>query len=232
MPTIEDITPAIMVKNEEFWIYYVLQDIVKIFPKILILDTGSTDFTKKIIKYCGRNKVELIEEDYKDYAVKIGNGRNVLREKIQTEWMFLIDGDEVWAEPQIKKLLETNIPNDKLVCMAGSRNIQDRQGQLYRRTQDTACKDVLFRPSVRWKRLDYPFEGYGLDNDLPKESVFYFNCDEVFCHHMRHTKRSRLDHQAYFRNEKMEFFPYDGPFEEFKIIGQDPFKVNPYCIGE
>ena len=216
-----------MVKNEEVWIYWVLKDITQIFPKTIVLDTGSTDQTKTIVKSFGP-KVQLIEEDYQSDAVRIGSGRNLLREMIQTEWMFLIDGDEVWSSSQIIKLLETEIPQDKLVCMAGSRNIEDRNGKLYRRTQDTACKDVLFRPSVRWKRLDYPFEGYGLGNDLPSDSVFYFNCDEIYCHHMRHTKRSRFDDRTYFRNEKFGFFPYQGPWEDFEVTGKDYFKVNPY----
>lgn len=229
---VEDITPAIMVKNEEYWIYYVLKDVLSIFPKVIMLDTGSTDATKDIARTAAKTiggNLELIEADYGADASLIGAGRNLLRERVETKWMFLIDGDEVWTQPQLDNLLSRSVPEGIKVVMAGSHNLEDIGGVLKKRTYDVANKDILFASDVRWKRLDYPFEGYGLGNDLPMELVYYFPADKVYCYHMRHTKRSGRDGEAFFRKDKYNYFPYDKGHEDFpvELLGKTMF-YNPY----
>lgn len=206
------VTPALMVKNEEIWLYSVLHDVCEMFERVIVLDTGSTDRTKTIANIF--DNVELLTEDFGGDAFQIGNGRNLLRRKVQTHWMFLIDGDEIWTHPQLEKLLNSTIPDDIEVCMAGSHNIQDVDGRLFKRTHDVANKDILMSPNIQWTRMDYPFESYGLGDNLSMERVHYFPAHEVFCWHMRHTRRSFDDNGAFFRKEKYNYFKYDGPFEQ------------------
>jgi glycosyltransferase involved in cell wall biosynthesis len=231
--SVDNITPVTMVVNEEYWIYNTLYWPLKIFPKVIMLDTGSTDNTIKIASRVSedvRGNLVVHCENYGGDANKIGNGRNVLREMVGTHWMFLIDGDEIWDEPQLMRLLEKEVPNNIQVCMAGSRNVEDVDGKLMQRTHDTANKDILFAPDVRWTKVDYPFEGYGLGDNLPMEVVQYFDAADVFLWHVRHTLRSGKNSEAFFRDNKFRYFPYDKGHEELSADwpGSELVNCNPY----
>lgn len=231
----EQLTPALMVRNEEFWIYYVLRDLLQIFPNVVMLDTGSTDRTVGIARGIARispGKLTLVEKNFGDNANLIGNTRNDLRAGIQTKWMFLVDGDEIWTRPQLDKLLEAEIPDDKQVVMAGSHNLEDVGGTLQLRADDIAHKDILFVRDIEWTRTDYPFEGYGLSNTLSPDRVHYLPAGEVFCWHMRHTRRSSKDSETYFRAEKLSFYPYSGAFTNPPAgwLGSKAPYYNPYRL--
>ena len=43
------ITAQMLVKNEEYWIWYSVRSILPFANKVMIFDTGSTDETSKII---------------------------------------------------------------------------------------------------------------------------------------------------------------------------------------
>ena len=63
----EDITPCLMIKNEDYWIKYVLRDILKVFGRAIVLDTGSTDSTKEKIRELEHetaSELIMIEENY------------------------------------------------------------------------------------------------------------------------------------------------------------------------
>lgn len=231
-----NITPALMVKNEEFWIHYVLRDLLKMFPYVVMLDTGSTDNTKAIAEDTARSvdsgRLVLFEDDYGDDADRIGNGRNVLRSAVKTYWMMLVDGDEIWTKDKLKKLIAHSIPAGTKVVMTGSHNLEDVGGRLLKRTHDIANKDVLFAPGVVWKRKDYPFESYGLSDEdgFPRKFVHYVDAQEVFCWHVRHTIRSSQNSGAFFRDEKFGYFPYDGEYEDLPDgwLGEITSIENPY----
>lgn len=224
-----DITPVMKVKNEDYWIYYVLRDALETFGRFIILDTGSTDYTKDIIKATAEMigaDVRLIEENYGDDAHKIGNSPNVLREACPTEWMFLVDGDEIWRKDQLQRLLDLSVADDKLVIMTVGRNLTVVSGRLMEREKWSA--DRLFRPSVRWdKRTDYPFESHDLEEKLFKNQVQY---TDAYFWHTRHLTRSSRDTEAFFRARKRGYFPYSGPYYELPPdwLGElGPFP-NPY----
>lgn len=226
-----NICPCIMCKNEDYWIYYTLRDLVKVFGSALVLDTGSTDKTKDIIKTY-YPQVKLIEEDYGNDDKKIGNGRNVLREECPTEWMFLVDADEVWREDKLQVIINTNIQPQVEVVMVAGWNVQDVDGQLMLRTNDLANRDGLFSKNIKWNRLDYPFEGYGLvENYISQGKGQYIPAPTCYAWHVRHTQRSSKNWDAFFRKNKMGFYPYSGPFEPMPKdwIGEiNPDIFNPY----
>jgi len=216
-----DITPVSMIKNEDFWIQYVLRDVLDIFGRAIVLDTGSTDLTKEKIRaleFSTAGKLIMIEENYGDDSNKIGNGRNVLRELCPTYWMFLIDGDEIWTKPQLEELLKSEVPEQARIAMVGGRNIQDVSGSL--KLRELANYDRLFAPEVRWKRTDYPFESHGLEDYLKKNQVHYFDGNKVFHWHVRHTIRSSQNSKAFFRNEKYNYYPVSKEYK-FQELPED-----------
>lgn len=230
---INDLTPCCMMKNEEFWVYYSLRDILKVFGRAIILDTGSTDSTLDIIKEVSVGyDVKLIEENYGTDAVKIGNGRNVLREECPTHFLFLWDADELWCEDKLRKMLTYDINEGVDVVMVAGWNVQDVDNKLKLRTNDLANRDGLFSPNIRWNALSYPFEGYGLvENYISKGKGQYLPSKEVFAWHCRHTLRSSKNWETFFRKDKIGFYPYNGPFEDLpeNWLGEINCKYpNPY----
>jgi cellulose synthase/poly-beta-1,6-N-acetylglucosamine synthase-like glycosyltransferase len=127
---LEDITPGLHVKNEEYWIHYVLRDVLKVFGKAFMIDTGSTDKTVRIAKETANvigAELFLFEFNFENNPAKIGNCPNLLRDLIPTEWMFLVDGDEIWRENILRKFTEIT-PRDHPIVMVGGRNIDVIEG--------------------------------------------------------------------------------------------------------
>lgn len=228
----EDITPCIQCCNEDHFIFYTLRDISEIFPEIIVLDTGSDDSTKSIIKtYYPR--VQLIEECYGHDSNKIGNGRNVLREACKTHFMFIVDADELWFKKNLLKIFDHEVKPDTGVIMLGLANVEDVKGKLMLRSNDYSNRDALFAPDIKWLKTDYPFESYGLTDYFPMERVHYINAHDVFAYHLRHSIRSSRDDAVYYRKHKYNYFPYNGPYEELpeNWIGEVNVALpNPYLL--
>lgn len=210
--SVDTIMPCLMVKNEDYWIHYVLRDLLKVFPRVLLLDTGSTDSTVAIARTTAehaKGELILLQDNYNNDPVRIGNGRNVMRDACPAYWMFLIDGDEIWREDKLRNIMNREVEDAVEVIMVAGWNVQDIGGRLQLRTHDLANRDGLFSPNVRWHALDYPFEGYGLvENYLDKGRGLYLPARECYAWHMRHTLRSSANWDAYFRKQKLGFYPY------------------------
>jgi len=203
-----------MLKNEEVWLPSVLTNPLKIFNHWIILDTGSTDKSKDIINtYNTEGKITLIEENYGNDANKIGNGRNVLREACKTKWMMLIDADEIYSLDMLNKLIQEEIPEDKII-MLGTCELQDVNGVMKIRQNDFVNRDRIFPEWVRWPKTDYPFESHYLENSIKAGKVHYIDARKIFAWHVRHSVRSSKNTEAYFREQKYNYFPYSGPFED------------------
>ncbi len=226
---VEDITPVMKVKNEDYWIWYVLRDVMQMFGRFIILDTGSTDRTKEIARSAAERfnaDLTLIEKNYGDDAEAIGNSPNILRVKCPTHWMFLVDGDEIWRTEQLERLLAADIPEDQEVLMVTGRNLAaDKKGEIKMREAWNA--DRLFAPCVRWTRTHYPFESHFLEERCERGVVSYV--DATFWH-TRHLVRSSRDDEAFFRDEKRNYFPYDGPLYNMPPdwLGEIAHFTNPY----
>ena len=195
------ITPAIFCKNEEYWMHYVLRDLIKCFDNIVVLDTGSTDSTLDILR--NTDRITLIEEHYGDNPKLIGNSPNVLRGLVDTDWMLLVAGDEIWLEPQLLDLIElvAKIPSNKTVGMATGRNIGFRDGKFFEFAGMSA--DRLFRKSVIWDKVDYPDESHGLHSRLDRGEVEYL---PVNYWHVRDLQRSSQDESTYYRSKKIDYY--------------------------
>lgn len=91
------ISANIVVKNEEEYLERVLIQVFKLADEILICDTGSTDSTLEIIKKFP--KVILIQG-----IDRVCDARNKLLEKSTGDWIWIVDGDEVWPDEELAKL--------------------------------------------------------------------------------------------------------------------------------
>ena len=195
------ITPGMHVRNEEYWIAYVLRDLFKVFGTVAMIDTGSTDNTIEIAKKTAdkyHGNLELIQEDMSDNAIAIGQCPSRLREMIDTKWMLLVDGDEIWQETQLRALqIQADIlPVNYQVVMFNGRNLTDVTDKLLERDgfvadrlleRDGFVADRLFSPEVRWEvRQDYPFQSHGLEIRDREGNVFRADHTGMWFWHVRH----------------------------------------------
>lgn len=211
----KDVTPAIHCKNEVYWIHYVLRDLFKVFPHVMMIDTGSTDDTVNIATLTARaaeGSLDLHVEDMGDDALRIGNCPNMLREAVETPWMLLVDGDEIWQERQLCGMLEQFNPrHDDEVGIVNARNLAWVPDNNKLMERDGFAADRLFARHVRWDvRCDYPFQSHGLEN----RNVYYNDFYVAWFWHTRHVQRSPNDEDTFFRDEKRGYYPYDGPYTE------------------
>ncbi len=98
-----------LVKNEERYIWYAVMSVIDWVDKILIWDTGSTDKTVEIIKEI--EKVYPDKVDFKEVGEvdpqKFTKVRQEMLDVTNSDWLILVDGDEVWWEDSIKAVIST-----------------------------------------------------------------------------------------------------------------------------
>lgn len=98
-----------LVKNEERYLWYAVMSVVDHVDKILLWDTGSTDKTVEIIKEIQKIKGEKI--DFREVgsvdSEKFTQIRQQMLDQTKSDWFLIVDGDEVWWEESIKKVVNT-----------------------------------------------------------------------------------------------------------------------------
>jgi len=97
-----------LVKNEERYIWYSLMSVIRYVDRILVWDTGSTDRTVEIITEINKkfpNKVNFKQVGDVD-AEGFTKVRQEMLEITDSEWFLILDGDEVWWDDSIKKVVE------------------------------------------------------------------------------------------------------------------------------
>src|SRR5260221_3523854 len=102
------ISAHVLVKNEENFVWYSVMSVINYVDEILIWDTGSTDNTKEIIK-------EIIVKypnkiNYKDVGEgnekKYSEVRQQMLDESKYDWIFILDGDEIWWDNSIEKVVD------------------------------------------------------------------------------------------------------------------------------
>lgn len=94
-----------LVKNEDRFLWYAVSSVIEHVDKLLLWDTGSTDHTLDIVealKNKHRSKIivkklsgEFSEQDF----------RQKMLEESDCDWILVVDGDEIWWEESIKKVV-------------------------------------------------------------------------------------------------------------------------------
>jgi len=112
-----EITAALIVKNEEDNIRRCLNSI-RWCDAIVVVDTGSTDRTKEIIRSEYPN-VELYEDEWDN---NFSRSRNVSLSYVKTNWTLIIDADEEWvfeegSTPDSLKAELLKLPVNKVGCV-------------------------------------------------------------------------------------------------------------------
>lgn len=97
-----------LVKNEENYLWYSVASITPFVDKILLWDTGSTDKTLAICKELENSFPEKISfrQVKQESAADFTKVRQEMLDETQADWFLILDGDEIWWEDSIKKVIE------------------------------------------------------------------------------------------------------------------------------
>lgn len=94
-----------LVLNEENWVWDALISVIDYLDKILVWDTGSTDKTVQIIKSIKSPKIFFRQYGSVTPETFV-NARQEMLEVTQADWLFLIDGDEIWTKKGITEVVK------------------------------------------------------------------------------------------------------------------------------
>lgn len=104
------IAAQMVVKNEENFVWYAVSSVINCVDEIIVWDQGSCDKTMEIIKKIDNPKISL-----KKVTETVHDLREIMLGETNADWIFILDGDEIWYEEGIKKLQSTinNLQNKK-----------------------------------------------------------------------------------------------------------------------
>lgn len=108
-----EVGAMLIVKNEENRIQHALEPLVGRLPQITVVDTGSTDRTREIVKE--RFGIEPIKYEVpKGDPFNIVEARNFAIRMMRTEWIMTLDADEVVGEKTVDSLIKLRPPGQQM----------------------------------------------------------------------------------------------------------------------
>lgn len=85
-----------LVRNEEKYVWYAINSVLKYVDGMLIyLDDRSSDKTESIIKTIKSSKIVFRKKSPRN-LIEVGNLRQEMLEETEADWIFVLDGDEIW----------------------------------------------------------------------------------------------------------------------------------------
>lgn len=198
-----------IVNNEENFIWFSLMSVLDFVDKILVWDTGSDDKTVEAVKTINSKKIEFKEVGKVD-DVEFTKMRQSMLEQSKADWILILDGDEIWWQASIKKLIrEVNKRKDiegivvpMVVPVGDIFHLQDEKAgkyQLLGRIGHLSLK--AFSKKIPGLHVDWPYgkEGF-FDQDKrliqQRKNIIYLDAPFLHVTHLRRSKKKRT-HDKY-----------------------------------
>lgn len=233
-------------KNEEKYLWYAVESVVRHVDEIMIWDTGSTDKTPHIMK-------ELKKEYPKKISLKFlgevdptefTQTRNKMLDETNANWIILVDADEVWWDEKIQETIKTirskggnleTIINTYTNVIGDIFHYQDPHASYYK------IDDSIGPITIRAMNTKIP----GLKSGKPHGQQGFFDVENnliqtrnknkrihiggVSYLHFTHLQRSSLDNRVMKRSFKYKYeigneFPLDYYYPE------SFFRPRPECV--
>ncbi len=229
------ITVHCRVRNEEKFVQEALLSVLPLAEKILVYDTGSTDGTLDKIRAIQSDKIEIWEKAPSD-PIGIMEYRNEMIEATETEWFFLVDGDEIYPADSISGIQDAmNTVSDSISRIVISRihffgglnfvSLPDRLGRIYRtssirfRIYDPEDNRVGHETTCFIPNPKEPMGNFSME--LP-EDIFFFHCHFL----PRSSKDGDLGYLRHWRNPPFPVLPFFGPWPDILNVNELPKKLT------
>lgn len=213
-----EITVHTIIQNEDRWIWYALMSVIDVATQILIFDTGSTDKTKEIITNIKSPKIVFEQKSSvtRNGLVKL---RQEQLDRTHTPWFLLLDGDEIWPQKNLAKLLTAaaNSSEKTIALFTRTRNctvdiahyLPESKGRYHIKGVTGHLNIRLIRRHPKLKVSgEYPLEAYSVANKplqtLEKQLEFV----DTWYLHTTHLPRSTNRHaesKVIDRTKKQKF---------------------------
>lgn len=225
-----NIVPVLLIKNEELWIEKVLSPLVKLFPHVIVTDTGSTDSTVGIIDRMIDAGAKILFNTYPGVPPKqLGKCRQDMQEQAKdlfgASHIFLIDGDELYPSKYLRFIQEFPMPENALSGFTWGKEIRELpNGELwhlqYRRDGDLGLnRQAIISVDSKWNG-EYPFESPSTYVPGDPTNYYWRSPDSTYhFYHLHQTIRSARDEDVYIRMQK-----------RMQLSMQDTPEVAPYRI--
>lgn len=97
-----------LVKNEARFVWFSVMSVINYIDRVLLWDTGSSDGTVEIVseikkRYPKKVGIRLLGEIDIDQFTKV---RQEMLEETSEDWFLVVDGDEIWWDESIRKVIE------------------------------------------------------------------------------------------------------------------------------
>lgn len=193
------ITAHMVVKNEDRFIYYAINSILPFIDRLLICDTGSFDQTIPVIRSIRDDKI-LFDSKNIQKSADITKVRQEQLDNTSTDWIWIVDGDEIYPASVAKEILKiAEIGKDLEGIVVGR---YDLLGDIYHyQSESVGTYNAFGRQGHYALRLinrknipglhtggDYPYEGYYDDKNI---EIIHHNRDKFLF------TRGRLWHAMY-----------------------------------
>ena len=237
-----------IVKNEDRYIWFAIKSVIDYLDKLIIYDTGSTDGTIGIIEDLKNEYPDKIffEKKGKVNPAGLTGLRREMLDITESDWLLLLDGDEVWWEDSVKKSVkEINEKGDGLYALvnptinlvgdiyhyqeekAGEYKILGRKGHLNIRFINRSVPGLIIKNN-------YPLEGFYDSQERPIQTVedklLFINSPLL---HFSHLRRSGVDDQSTLHRKKLsleigEKFPENFKYPEVFYQARPGNIFNPF----
>lgn len=164
-----------IVKNEDKFIWFAIKSVVDFLDKILIFDTGSTDKTVDIIKLLQNEYPDKIifEQKWEVNPVGLTKLRQVMLSKTKSDWLLLLDGDEVWWSDSIKKVI-SKIKEQDNDYYAFVNPVINLVGDIFHYQEEEAGEYNILGKKGHFniRAINRKISGLHIENDYPLEGFY------------------------------------------------------------
>lgn len=241
-----------IVKNEDRYLWFAVKSVISFVDEILIWDTGSSDLTREIIAILLHDHPDKIK--YRKFEnVNVTDFTQLKNEMLQEsncDWIFILDGDEVWWEDSIRTIRKTiDEKGDELDTIVSPfvnpvGDIYNYRNPVYGRYSiGDKIGDITVRcinRKINGLHVANPYgnEGYYNKDNIPVQKLSISKMlfiDKLFMH-FTHLKRSSINidstmqRKGKFKYELGKKFPNDYFYPEVFFIDRPDIIATPWLI--
>lgn len=217
-----------IVNNEENFIWFAIMSVIDYVDKVLVWDTGSTDQTVKIIKKIREIKGDRIS--FKEIGpvdkFQFPKIRQKMLEESNCDWIIILDGDEIWWEDSIKRVVKEissrgnkidGIVVPMIVPVGDIYHFQEEEAGEYRLLGKKGHLSLrAINRKIPGLHVDWPYgkESYLDVNNLPvqeRKNIIFLDASYLHVTHLKRSSQKRRYNKSKYEIGKPASFDFKFP---------------------